>query len=91
MRSNDNDDFNNFYQEEIGGCQSFTAPNKTWLIELATRNVELMSEEPGPLKKRLHMSQRIIERQQSIIEDEKRREQLHACVSEATFDPSDCW
>jgi hypothetical protein len=34
------------------------------LAELATRNEDLMQEEPGPSKKRLQKSQRNIERQE---------------------------
>jgi hypothetical protein len=58
------DDVIDVYQEEIEGHQSFTVSNGVGLAELATRNADLMQEEPGPSKKRLQKSQRNIERQE---------------------------
>jgi hypothetical protein len=60
----DDDDVIDVYQEEIEGHQSFMVSDGAGLTELATRNVDLMQEEPGPSKKRLRKSQRNIERQE---------------------------
>ena len=65
MERHGDDEFVDVYQEEIGGHQSFTVSDGVGLAELATRDVELMEEEePGPSKKRLRKSQRIIDREQ---------------------------
>jgi hypothetical protein len=55
MERHDNDDVIHVYQEEIEGHQSlnFTVSDGAGLAELATHDVELMEEEPGPSKKRL--------------------------------------
>jgi hypothetical protein len=53
MERHKDDDVVNVYQEEIEGQQSFTVSDGAGLIELATHNVDLLQEEPGPLKKRL--------------------------------------
>ena len=89
MERHEDDDFINVYQEEIEGCQSFTVSDGTGLEELATRNVELMPEEPGPSKKRLRKSQRIIEREQRATKKQQRRERLDARVAEADSDADD--
>jgi hypothetical protein len=60
----DDDDVVDVYQEEIEGHQSFMVSDGAGLTELATRNVDLMQEEPGPSKKRLQKLQRNIERQE---------------------------
>jgi hypothetical protein len=54
----DDDDVIHVYQEENEGHQSlsFTVSNGTGLIELATRDVELMEEELGPSNKHLQKS-----------------------------------
>jgi hypothetical protein len=64
------------YQEEIEEGENFTISDGARLIELATRGVEVMEEEPGPSKKRLRKSQRMIER----------CEQLNTHVAEADSD-----
>jgi hypothetical protein len=58
MERHDDDDVVHVYQEENKGHQSlsFAISNKARLAELATRDVELMEEEPGPSKKRLQKS-----------------------------------
>jgi hypothetical protein len=58
MERHDDDDVVHVYQEENEGCQSlsFTVSDRTGLAELATRDVELMEEEPCHLKKRLRKS-----------------------------------
>jgi hypothetical protein len=50
MKRHDNDDVEHVYQEENEGYQSlrFTISDGARLTELATRDVELMEEEPGP-------------------------------------------
>jgi hypothetical protein len=63
-RHDDDDDVVDVYQEEIEGHQSFMVSDGAGLTELATRNVDLMQEEPGPSKKHLRKSQRNIERQE---------------------------
>jgi hypothetical protein len=52
------------YQEEIEEHQYFMVSNGVGLAELATPDIELVKEEPGPSKKRFQKSQWIIERQQ---------------------------
>jgi hypothetical protein len=47
MERNEED---NVYQEEIEEHENFTVSRGARLIELATRDVELMEEEQGPLK-----------------------------------------
>jgi hypothetical protein len=58
VERHDNDDFIHVYQEENGGQQSlsFTISDGAGLAELATRDVELMEEEPDPSKKCLRKS-----------------------------------
>jgi hypothetical protein len=51
MERHKDDDFIDVYQEEIEGHQSFTISDGTGLTELATRNIDLIQEEPGPSKK----------------------------------------
>jgi hypothetical protein len=53
MERHDDDDIVHVYQEENEGHQSlsFTISNGVGLTELATHDVELMEEEPGPSKK----------------------------------------
>jgi hypothetical protein len=63
------------YQEENEGHQSFTISDRAGLIELATRDVELMEEEPDHSKKRLQKSKCVTEKQE-------RREQFNAHVTE---------
>jgi hypothetical protein len=48
MERNEEDDV---YQEEIEEHKNFTVSDGAGLIELATRDVELMEEEQGPSKK----------------------------------------
>jgi hypothetical protein len=54
----DDDNVVHVYQEENEGHQSlsFTVSDGTGLIELATRDVELMEEESSPSKKRIQKS-----------------------------------
>jgi hypothetical protein len=58
VERHDNDDVVHVYQEENEGHQSlsFTISDVAGLVELATRDVELMEEEPGPSKKHLRKS-----------------------------------
>jgi hypothetical protein len=60
------DDAVHIYQEENEGHQSlsFIVSDGVGLAELATRDVELMEEEPGPLKKHLRKSKRLAEKQE---------------------------
>jgi hypothetical protein len=53
MERHDDDDVIHAYQEENEGHQSlcFTVSDGAGLTELATRDVDLMEEEPGPLMK----------------------------------------
>jgi hypothetical protein len=57
-RHDDDDDVVHVYQEENEGHQSlsFTVSNGAGLAELATHDVDLMKEEPGPSKKCLRKS-----------------------------------
>jgi hypothetical protein len=57
----DDDDVVHFYQEENEGHQSlsFTISDMAGLIELATRDVELIEEEPCPSNKRLRKSKQL--------------------------------
>jgi hypothetical protein len=58
MERHDNDDVAHMYQEENEGDQGlcFIVSNGTGLTELATRDGELLEDEPGPSKKRLQKS-----------------------------------
>jgi hypothetical protein len=51
MVRHEDDDVIDVYQEEIEGHQSFMVSDGAGLAELATRNVDLMQEEPGPSQK----------------------------------------
>jgi hypothetical protein len=84
MERHNDDDVVHVYQEENEGHQSisFTVSDRAGLIELVTRDVELMEEESGPSKKHLQKSKRLIEKQEM-------REQLNARVAEADSDGAD--
>jgi hypothetical protein len=58
MEIHDNDDVVHVYQKENEGdqCLCFTVSDGVGLTELATHNVELMEDEPGPSKKRIQKS-----------------------------------
>jgi hypothetical protein len=58
MERYNDDDVVHVYQEENEGHQSlcFIVSDAAGLTELATHDVELMEEEPGPSKKRLRKS-----------------------------------
>jgi hypothetical protein len=56
MERHEDDDVIDVYQEEIEGHQCFKVSDGAWLTELATRNTDLMQEEPGPSKKYLWKS-----------------------------------
>jgi hypothetical protein len=64
MERHDDDDVVHVYQEEIEGHQSFIISDEAGLTELATCDVELMEEEPGPSKKCLQKSKDVFERQE---------------------------
>jgi hypothetical protein len=66
MERHDDDDVIHVYQEKNEGHQSlsFTVFDGAGLTELATRDVELMEEEPGPSKKHLQKSKQLIEKQE---------------------------
>jgi hypothetical protein len=75
------DDVIHIYQEENEGHQSisFIVSDGAGLTKLATRDVEIMEEEPGPSKKHLQKSKRLAEKQE-------RHEQLNVRVAEADSD-----
>jgi hypothetical protein len=87
MERNEKDDV---YQEEIEEHKNFMVSDGARLIELATRDIELMEEEQGPSKKHFQKSQgplmKSIQKSQRMIE---RRERLNACVAEADSDVDD--
>jgi hypothetical protein len=58
MERHDDDDIIHVYQEENEGDQGlrFTISDGAGLSELATRDVDLMKDEPGPSKKCLQKS-----------------------------------
>jgi hypothetical protein len=58
VERHDDDDVIHVYQEKNEGHQSlsFTVSDGVGLTELATRDVEIMEEEPGPSKKCLWKS-----------------------------------
>jgi hypothetical protein len=58
IERHDNDDITHVYQEENKGHQSlsFIVSDGAGLAELATRDVELIEEEPCPSKKHLWKS-----------------------------------
>jgi hypothetical protein len=64
MEIHDDDDVFHVYQEENEGHQilSFTVSDRVGLTELATRDVELLKEEPGPSKKCFRKSKRLAEK-----------------------------
>jgi hypothetical protein len=76
MKRHDDDDVIHVYQEEIEGHQCFTISDGAGLVELATRDVELLEEEPGPSKKCIRKLNHVAQRQE-------RHERLNACVAEA--------
>jgi hypothetical protein len=84
MERHDDDDVIHVYQEENEGgqCLHFTVSDGARLAELATHDVELMEDEPGPSKKRLRKSKRLTEKQE-------RRERLNAHVAKADSDADD--
>jgi hypothetical protein len=79
LESTEEDDI--VYQEIFEG-QTLTVSDGAELAQLATGTVELMTEEPGPSKKDVRRSQRIIEKEQRL-------EQLNARVVEADSDADD--
>jgi hypothetical protein len=76
------DDVVHVYQEENEGHQSFTVSDGVGLTKLATRDTELMEEEPCPSKKLLQKSKCVTKRQE-------RHEQLDALVAKADSDADD--
>jgi hypothetical protein len=66
VERHDDDDVIHVYQEEIEGHQnlSFIVSNGIGLTELATRDIQLMEEEPCPSKKCLQKSKRLTEKQE---------------------------
>jgi hypothetical protein len=66
MERHDDDDVIHVYQEENERDQGlcFTVFDGAGLTELATRDVELMEDEPGPSKKHLQKSKRLAEKQE---------------------------
>jgi hypothetical protein len=69
------------YQEENEGHQSlsFMVFQGARCAKLATRDVELTEEEPGPSKKCIQKSKRLTKKQE-------RRKCINACVTEADLD-----
>jgi hypothetical protein len=86
MNRHDDDDVIHVYQEENEGHQSlsFTVSDGAGLTKLATHDVELMEEEPGPSKKCLQKSKQLAKKQE-------RRERLNARVAEVDSDADDFW
>jgi hypothetical protein len=86
MERHDDDGIVHVYQEENEGGQGlhFTVSDGVGLIELATRDVELMEDEPGPSKKRLRKLKWLVEKQE-------RHERLNTCVTEADSDVDNFW
>jgi hypothetical protein len=82
MERHEDVDVIHVYQEEIKCYQSFTLSNSAGLTKLATRDIELMEEEPGPSKICLQKSKCVIERQE-------RPERLDAHVTEVDSDADD--
>jgi hypothetical protein len=84
MERHNDDDVIHVYQEENEGHQSltFTVYDGAELAELVTHDVELMKEEPGPSKKRVQKSKRLIGKQE-------RRESLDPHVAEPDSDADD--
>jgi hypothetical protein len=66
MNRHNDDDVVHIYQEENEGHQSlsFTVSDGAGLTKLATHDVELMEEEPGPSKKCLQKSKRLAKKQE---------------------------
>jgi hypothetical protein len=67
------------YQEEIEVDQNFIVFGGADLIELDTGDVHLLDEEAGP-------SNTCLRKSKSLLERQKRRERLVACVVEADSD-----
>jgi hypothetical protein len=86
VERHDDDDVVHVYQEENEGHQSlsFIVSDGARLIELITRDVELMEEEPDPSKKCLRKSKWLAEKQE-------RREWLIARVAKTDSDADDFW
>jgi hypothetical protein len=86
MERHDDDDVVHVYQEENEGHRilSITVSDEAGLTELATRDVELMEEEPDPSKKCLRKSKQLAKKQE-------RWEWLNARVIEADLDADDFW
>jgi hypothetical protein len=84
MERHNNDDVVHVYQEENEGHQSlsFIVSDGAGHVELATCDVELIEEEPGPSKKCLQKSKWLAEKQE-------RCERLNVCVAEADSDADD--
>jgi hypothetical protein len=82
----DDDDVVHVYQEENDGHRSlsFTVSDGVGLIELATRDIELMEEESGPSKKPIRKSKWLAKKQE-------RHERHNARVTEADLDADDFW
>jgi hypothetical protein len=64
MERHEDDDIIQVCQEEIEGHTSFTVSDGTGHVELVTRDIELMEEEPGPSKKHVQKSKYVTERQE---------------------------
>jgi hypothetical protein len=64
VERHDDDDVVHVYQEENEGHQnlSFTVSDGVGLVELATRDIELMEEELGPSKKHIQKSKQLAEK-----------------------------
>jgi hypothetical protein len=61
VERHDDGDVIHVYQEEIEGHHRFTISDGVGLVELATRDVELMEEEPVPSKKHIQKLKRVAE------------------------------
>jgi hypothetical protein len=64
MERHEDDDIIQVYQEEIEGHTSFTVSDGAGLVELVTREIELMEEEPCPSKKHVQKSKYVTEREE---------------------------
>jgi hypothetical protein len=82
VERHDDDDVVHVHKEEIERQQCFNVSDRAGLVELATRDVELMEEEPGPSKKCIWKSNCVTKRQEM-------HERLNARVTEVDSNAKD--
>ena len=72
VENHEDDDDVSVYQEDVDEVENFRISSGTGLAEIASGTLELMPEEHvGPSRKRPRQSQRIIEKQKRIIEEQE--------------------